>query len=375
MGNAPSFTNIMTNVTDEYQKQVIDISASLKTQEESFTDLTTLFSSIASLHGEDSQCKVIRTAISHLQNNLTFLSDRFQQFTQFLENLQINVCSKEEHPTNHAEGSGSQNGKPTPPGIELDVLPSHEVQSTQHMQEKQKDIPNDFNMETLYALEIAYKNSEQEKKRLQEENTHLHNTIASYTQRIVRLQTELASYKPSQITQRVFVQILQRNTGDLIDKVVDELISMLQCAFSSENIESEVVKFENSDDIRRREPLLIVCINASRLGSDAESAIKGIHGSPMTGLLIFHHKDVQLGLISPSDQSLKGEQFRSMGGIFDFAFYSGKGIYSCPMNDLSLSKVKTFIYKLNAKPASGSNSNGQSLLQKVMSPIKNMHKH
>lgn len=76
----------------------------------------------------------------------------------------------------------------------------------------------------------------------------------------------------------VSVQILQRNHGDLIDKVVDELISMLQCAFSSENIEFGVVKCKNSDDIRCQEPLLIVCINASRLGSDAESAIKGING-------------------------------------------------------------------------------------------------
>lgn len=95
----------------------------------------------------------------------------------------------------------------------------------------------------------------------------------------------------------------------------------------------------------------------------------------MTGLLIFHHKDApQLGLISPSDQSLKGEQFRSMGGIFDFVFYSGKGIYSSPMNELSLSKVKTFIYKLNKKTASGSNRHGHAFFQKVMSPIKNFYK-
>nr|XP_022333946.1 TATA element modulatory factor-like [Crassostrea virginica]XP_022333947.1 TATA element modulatory factor-like [Crassostrea virginica]XP_022333948.1 TATA element modulatory factor-like [Crassostrea virginica] len=77
-------------------------------------------------------------------------------------------------------------------------------------------------------------------------------------------------------------------------------------------------------------PLLVVCVNVSRIGADAKEALKGIpKGSNKdVALLVFHHKEAHALPSQTSDKILTGSDFNHLGTIIDLAFLSQKGIYN-----------------------------------------------
>ena len=85
----------------------------------------------------------------------------------------------------------------------------------------------------------------------------------------------------------VQVQLFSPRKGELADLVLQEMMAMLKTQFDTENKDLTASVCENYTDIDPNIAVLILCINASRLGSDVESALKGISGRLCFFLLFF----------------------------------------------------------------------------------------
>ena len=60
-------------------------------------------------------------------------------------------------------------------------------------------------------------------------------------------------------------------------------------------------------------------------------------------LIVFHHKDEHALPNQASERVLTGKEMRECGGIFDMAFKSDKGIYTCDMNTKTIQSLVTFL--------------------------------
>ncbi|XP_060598670.1 girdin-like isoform X2 [Ruditapes philippinarum] len=155
------------------------------------------------------------------------------------------------------------------------------------------------------------------------------------------LDEELKMYKCKKL---VKVQLYYQRRGELITTVEEELTRILkQRIESTGRFEIEFLKCMTASEVVPDLPLLLLCICASRIGTDAANTIQGLRLTPKVSLLIFHHKDIHALPSQASYQVLTGGEYKTMSGIFDLAFLSGKGIYSCPLNDTSIAKIITFI--------------------------------
>ncbi|XP_061174809.1 paramyosin-like [Saccostrea echinata] len=99
-------------------------------------------------------------------------------------------------------------------------------------------------------------------------------------------------------------------------------------------------------------PLLAICVNVSRIGTDAKEVLKGIpkaNNSKDVALLVFHHKEVHALPSQTSDKILTGTDFSHLGTIIDFAFLSQRGIYECDMNMMGIERIASFLLQYKTK--------------------------
>ncbi|XP_053389399.1 myosin-11-like [Mercenaria mercenaria] len=177
------------------------------------------------------------------------------------------------------------------------------------------------------------------------ENTirRLQETVDQQKRRILDLEDEKRKIKERKMI--VPVQLFYQRKDELMTLVVKELSLMMDTQMQTKNIQLEIVKCENISRIQPDKPILVLCINSSRLGTDASTAIEGVHKSGRTALLIFHHKNIHALPNQPSDRMLTSSEFKQLGGIIDLAFLTGKGIYPCDMNNLAVSCIESFIQR------------------------------
>ncbi|XP_060598655.1 uncharacterized protein LOC132752361 [Ruditapes philippinarum] len=141
------------------------------------------------------------------------------------------------------------------------------------------------------------------------------------------------------------VQLFYQRKDDLMALVVNELSSMLDTQMQTKGMHLEIIRCENIANIQPDKPILVLCINSSRLGTDASTAIEGVQRSECTALLIFHHKNIHALPNQPSDRMLTSSEFKQLGCIVDLAFLTGKGIYTCDMNNVALSYIEGFLQR------------------------------
>lgn len=60
--------------------------------------------------------------------------------------------------------------------------------------------------------------------------------------------------------------------------IENELIALLKSKMSDKNTEADFIKCFHTSQIQKDKPLLNLCINASRLGTDASNVLTGIKG-------------------------------------------------------------------------------------------------
>lgn len=131
--------------------------------------------------------------------------------------------------------------------------------------------------------------------------------------------------------------ILGGLTSRLTDRLAGEKVDLVRQAYSG----GPDVNF----------PLLVVCVNVSRIGADAKEALKGIPKAKDVALLVFHHKEAHALPSQTSDKILTGADFSGLGSIIDLAFLSQRGIYECDMNNVGIERVASFLlqYKTQRK--------------------------
>nr|XP_034325815.1 interaptin isoform X1 [Crassostrea gigas] len=131
--------------------------------------------------------------------------------------------------------------------------------------------------------------------------------------------------------------ILGGLTSRLTDRLAGEKVDLVRQAYSG------------GPDVHF--PLLVVCVNVSRIGADAKEALKGIPKAKDVALLVFHHKEAHALPSQTSDKILTGADFSGLGSIIDLAFLSQRGIYECDMNNVGIERVASFLlqYKTQRK--------------------------
>ncbi|XP_062604759.1 uncharacterized protein LOC134266554 isoform X2 [Saccostrea cucullata] len=132
--------------------------------------------------------------------------------------------------------------------------------------------------------------------------------------------------------------------------ILDGLMKELSGRLAVEKVDLVRRPFSGSTDLNC--PLLAICVNVSRIGTDAKEVLKGI---PKTSnfkdvaLLVFHHKEAHALPSQSSDKILTGADFSHLGTIIDFAFLSQRGIYECDMNMMGIERIASFLLQYKTR--------------------------
>ncbi|XP_053389403.1 uncharacterized protein LOC123537495 [Mercenaria mercenaria] len=143
--------------------------------------------------------------------------------------------------------------------------------------------------------------------------------------------------------QTIPVQLYHSLKGGTLPNLLDELKKLLVTQMEVERHKIQFVLCQTEKDVNPAIPVLVFCINASRLGTDAATALHNLKVSSKVSVLIFHHKDIHALPNQSSKRVLTGPEFKALGGIFDIAFLSEKGIYPCDMNQTAAVGIESFL--------------------------------
>ncbi|XP_053389405.1 paramyosin, long form-like [Mercenaria mercenaria] len=156
------------------------------------------------------------------------------------------------------------------------------------------------------------------------------------------------------------IQLYHHSRSSLVSKVETELKALLKKLMDDESFELTFVECGGDVEVDPNEPLLILCISASRLGTDATNAVQSLRLTSKMALLVFHHKDGHALPNQDSEHVLTGQEFRRLGGIYDLGFLSSKGIYSCEMNDQNIKRIVHFLNKEGTRYLTDVSNHSQS---------------
>ncbi|CAC5423766.1 unnamed protein product [Mytilus coruscus] len=145
----------------------------------------------------------------------------------------------------------------------------------------------------------------------------------------------------------VHIQMYAAVNKELCEKMMNELEQMLSIQFELDDSIIEVEKYKDPPP-DSRVPLIVLCINASRLGTDVNQALSHVNRSRTTAVVVLHHKEFHALPRQPSEKLLIGSDYKHIGAIVDIAYLTTKGIYPCNMNENSLGRLFNFI-KVNSE--------------------------
>ncbi|XP_070576468.1 uncharacterized protein [Ptychodera flava] len=83
---------------------------------------------------------------------------------------------------------------------------------------------------------------------------------------------------------------------------------------------------------------LVFCLNASRLGTDVDNALKGISDEAEVVLIVMHHLPRQQNRMDPQSESIIGKR-DNICLVVDMFFFEKEGLYDCEQNDKGLAKI------------------------------------
>lgn len=122
-----------------------------------------------------------------------------------------------------------------------------------------------------------------------------------------------------------------------------ELSRMLTCHMEALGIEVRVGPCSDPLNHPITSPLIVLCINASRLGTDVQQAVQHVRCDQSVAVVVLHHKEYHALPSQPSEKILVGSQYRQLGAIVDIAFLKVKGMYTCDMNEKALERLTAFV--------------------------------
>ncbi|XP_031555655.1 uncharacterized protein LOC116292472 [Actinia tenebrosa] len=96
-------------------------------------------------------------------------------------------------------------------------------------------------------------------------------------------------------------------------------------------------------------PVIVFCVISSRIGTDIESAMRGVHGNSRVILVLLHCiiSSFLRSDLSDDEELLDATMKNRMTGIAHFAFSEREGVYDCKQNRDGLQKLVNLINFLN----------------------------
>lgn len=167
-----------------------------------------------------------------------------------------------------------------------------------------------------------------ERDRLQHENIRLSSELAMLKQR-----------KQKTVTVQMFSAVNQK----LCQIVESELFSMLATHLETMNVNIQKEPCLHPQDHHDDVPLIVLCVNASRLGTDVTQALSNVTYNSSVAVAILHHKEFHALPSQASEKLLIGQDYKKLGLIVDIAFLTTKGMYPCEMNNRSIERLCQFI--------------------------------
>ncbi|KAK3093774.1 hypothetical protein FSP39_020055, partial [Pinctada imbricata] len=128
----------------------------------------------------------------------------------------------------------------------------------------------------------------------------------------------------------------------LSSQVVEELMTNLRTHLQTDGVELDQRKYTTGTECTG--PVVAICINVSRLGTDVQEVLKHIKKDQHDiAVLVLHHKEAHALPNQNSDRILTSSEYKKLGAIIDVAFLSNKGMYPCEMNSLAMRRLVSFL--------------------------------
>ncbi|KAJ8309040.1 hypothetical protein KUTeg_013914 [Tegillarca granosa] len=182
-------------------------------------------------------------------------------------------------------------------------------------------------------------------KEMEEEAQKLQDDIKSKvteTFELLKQQWEINKKLQSDL-EKLTVQMFSAVNQKLCQIVESELFTMLATHLETMNVNIQKEPCLHPQDHHDDVPLIVLCVNASRLGTDVTQALSNVTYNSSVAVAILHHKEFHALPSQASEKLLIGQDYKKLGLIVDIAFLTTKGMYPCELNNRSIDRLCQFI--------------------------------
>lgn len=177
--------------------------------------------------------------------------------------------------------------------------------------------------------------------RLKEENSELKRKLREKEGEVANLQNTLDKLTQEPVRVYMFASSMNERISNAVRSELQLILS--QHIEATRDKKLEIVPLDDPKSIPANKPLIVLCINASRLGTDVEQALQQVTCSRSVTVAVIHHKEFHALPPQASEKLLHSEKIRELYAVVDIAFLTNKGMYTCDMNNKSLEKLTNFI--------------------------------
>nr|XP_034323248.1 uncharacterized protein LOC117688820 [Crassostrea gigas] len=246
-------------------------------------------------------------------------------------------------------------------------------QETDEIKERLKDIDNIFNnfskgqesiQKILESQNVAIESLRREKdelkrlldnsprnqgsethedtiRKLKKENSELKTKLREKEDEVANLQYKLNKSTREPVLVYMYASSMNERISNAVRSELQSILS--QHVEATRDKKLEIVPLEDPKSVPANKPLIVLCINASRLGTDVEQALQLVTCSRSVTVAVIHHKEYHALPPQASEKLLHSEKIRELYAVVDIAFLTNKGMYACDMNNKSLEKLTNFI--------------------------------
>lgn len=178
-------------------------------------------------------------------------------------------------------------------------------------------------------------------RKLNEENSALKRKLREKEGEVANLQNTLDKLTREPVRVYMFASSMNERISNAVRSELQLILS--QHIEATRDKKLEIVPLEDPKSVPANKPLIVLCINASRLGTDVEQALQQVTCSRSVTVAVIHHKEYHALPPQASEKLLHSEKIRELYAVVDIAFLTNKGMYACDMNNKSLEKLTNFI--------------------------------
>ncbi|VDI11095.1 Hypothetical predicted protein [Mytilus galloprovincialis] len=361
---AKKMGNEMIKPTEENQNMTADVSSDLNRQaEDNQKHVKNLISQLTAATGENDKInkslqdenRLLRAENKRKDGNISVLQEEVHKLKTKDTKVQ-----KEYHKLSETEGK-LQKAEKTIKFLrkENDDQDRNYLKTIQDLEDKLSELSREPKIEEGCFID-HHKSLEDQVKHLTIENKDHRDRIDTLETKCRRLQELNSTLEQERNTLKqqidtwvakkhstVHIQMYAAVNKELCDKMMTELENMLSMQFELNDSIIEIEKYKDPPP-DSRVPLIVICINASRLGTDVNQALSHVNRSRTIAVVVLHHKEYHALPRQPSEKMLIGSDYKHIGAIVDIAYLTTKGVYPCDMNEKSLDRLVNFI-KVNSQ--------------------------